>query len=75
MQQLWNVNCGRLTCGVVDLALSRGGAGMTRAAVYLPDRCGASERRGGPGRLGEIELDVLEVESAQVVLPEAHGPR
>jgi len=43
---------------------------MTRAAVYLPDRCGGSEERGVPGRLGQIELDVLEVESAQVVLPE-----
>ena len=43
---------------------------MTRAAVYLPDR-GGSDGRGGPGRLGEVELDVLEVGSAQVVLPEA----
>ena len=43
---------------------------MTRAAVYLPDRCGASEGRGGPGRLGEVELDVLEVGSTQVVLRE-----
>jgi hypothetical protein len=41
---------------------------MTRAAVYLPDPHGGSE---GPGRLGEVELDVLEVGSAQVVLPEA----
>jgi len=44
---------------------------MTRAAVYLPDRRGGSDGRGGPGRLGEVELDVLEVGSAQVVLPEA----
>src|SRR5688500_11677558 len=44
---------------------------MTRAAVYLPDRRGGSEGRGGPGRLEEIELDVLEVESARVVLAEA----
>jgi hypothetical protein len=44
---------------------------VTRAAVYLPDPRGWSEGRGGPGRLGEIELDVLEVGSAQVVLPEA----
>lgn len=44
---------------------------MTRAAVYLPDRRSRSEGRSGPGRLEEIELDVLEVGSAQVVLPEA----
>ena len=44
---------------------------MTRAAVYLPDRRGGSEGRGRPGRLGEVELDVLEVGSAQVVMPEA----
>jgi hypothetical protein len=44
---------------------------MTRAAVYLPDRRGCSEGRAGPGRLGEVDLDVLEVGSSQVVLPEA----
>jgi hypothetical protein len=44
---------------------------MTRAAVYLPDQRGGSDGRVGPGRLGEVELDVLEVGSAQVVLPEA----
>jgi hypothetical protein len=44
---------------------------MTRAAVYLPDQHGGSDGRVGPGRLGEVELDVLEVGSAQVVLPEA----
>jgi hypothetical protein len=44
---------------------------MTRATVYLPDRRSGSERRSGPGRLEEIELDVLDVGSAQVVLPEA----
>jgi hypothetical protein len=50
---------------------------MTRAAVYLPDRRGCSEGRNrsegraGPGRLGEVELDVLEVGSAHVVLAEA----
>jgi hypothetical protein len=44
---------------------------MTRAAVYLPDRRSGSEGRGGPGRLEEIELDVLEIESAQLVLSEA----
>lgn len=44
---------------------------MTRAAVYLPDPRGWSEGRGGPGRLTEVELDVLEVGPAQVVLPEA----
>ncbi|GAA3064229.1 hypothetical protein GCM10010464_30780 [Pseudonocardia yunnanensis] len=43
---------------------------MTRAAVYLPDRFGGSEGRDGPGRLAEIEFDVLEAESAQLVLPE-----
>ena len=41
---------------------------MTRAAVYLPHPDRGSE---GPGRLGEVELDVLEVGPAQVVLPEA----
>jgi hypothetical protein len=50
---------------------------MTRAGVYLPDRRGRSAERqgpegqGGPGRLEEVELDVLEIGSAQVVLPEA----
>jgi hypothetical protein len=44
---------------------------MTRAAVYLPDRGGGSEGRGGPGRLEAVELDVLEVGLMQVVLPEA----
>ena len=45
---------------------------MTRATVYLP-HCsdGSDGRGGGPGQLGEAELDVLEVGSAQVVLPEA----
>jgi hypothetical protein len=36
-----------------------------RAAVYLP------EGRRGPGQHGEIDLDVLEVRSAELVLPEA----
>ncbi|GAA1312627.1 hypothetical protein [Pseudonocardia xinjiangensis] len=40
---------------------------MTRATVYLPDPPGWST---GPGRLGEVELDVLEVGPAHVVLPE-----
>jgi hypothetical protein len=44
---------------------------MTRAAVYLPDRRAEAEGRYGPGQLGEVELDVLEVGSTQVVLPEA----
>jgi hypothetical protein len=44
---------------------------MTRAAVYLADPCGWSEGRRGPGRLGVVELDVLEVGPAHVVLPEA----
>jgi hypothetical protein len=44
---------------------------MTRAAAYLPDPRGWSEGRVGPGRLGEVELDVVEVGAAQVVLPEA----
>jgi hypothetical protein len=43
---------------------------MTRAAVYLPEGDGASGGRGGPGRLGEVELDVLEVGPAQVVMRE-----
>jgi hypothetical protein len=43
---------------------------MTRAAVYLPERISGSEERVEPGRLEEIELDVIEVESTQVVLPE-----
>jgi hypothetical protein len=44
---------------------------MTRAAVYLPDGYGASEGRAEPGRVGEVELDVLEVGPAQVVMREA----
>ena len=44
---------------------------MTRAMVYLPDRSGASDGRGGPGPLAEVELDVLEIGPAQVVMPEA----
>ncbi|GAA1172947.1 hypothetical protein [Pseudonocardia alaniniphila] len=43
---------------------------MTRAAVYLPDGFDGSDGRDGPGRLEEIEFDVIEAESAQVVLPE-----
>jgi hypothetical protein len=38
---------------------------MTRAAVYLPNRCW------GPGRLSEVELEVVERGPAQLVLPEA----
>jgi hypothetical protein len=38
---------------------------MTRAAVYLPDRCW------GPGRVSEVELEVVERGPAQLVLPEA----
>jgi hypothetical protein len=38
---------------------------MTRAAVYLPDR------RWGPGRLSEVELEVVERGPAELVLPEA----
>jgi hypothetical protein len=44
---------------------------MTRAAVYLPDPGGRTEGRGGPGRLEEVDLDVLEVGPAELVLPEA----
>jgi hypothetical protein len=44
---------------------------MTHAAVYLPDPRGWSEGWVGPGRLGEVELDVVEVGPAHVVLPEA----
>jgi hypothetical protein len=35
-----------------------------RAAVYLP------HGQRGPGRHGEVDLDVLEVRSAELVLPE-----
>lgn len=38
---------------------------MTLAAAYTPDG------RPGPGQLGEVDLDVLEVRPAELVLPEA----
>jgi hypothetical protein len=38
---------------------------VTAAAVYLPDR------RWGPGRLSEVELEVVERGPAELVLPEA----
>jgi hypothetical protein len=44
---------------------------MIRAAVYVPDPRSGLKVRGGPGRIEEVELDVLDVGPAQVVLPEA----